>query len=86
MQKVLARCLNRNQLLILRQVGKGNCPTITATIRQLAKESSVSISTLKLNASILQELNLIIFSNYSAVQLTDCGHLVLDILEGGHEL
>ncbi len=76
---LLGRALNKNQLLILREI-EGNAGTITGTLNRVSKFSNVSLSTLKLNAKILRELGLISYSEFQTAKLTDFGKAIIDIM------
>jgi len=49
----------------------------------LEKEFKVPLSTLKLNAKILRDLNLIDFGNSSPAKLTELGKFVVEIIKEG---
>lgn len=77
---VLLRSLNSNQLLILSKA-KG-FRNITSLLESISRESSIPLSTLKLNARILRDISLIEFNNGSSAKLTPAGELVLTIIKG----
>ncbi len=79
LSKLLSRALNKNQLLLLDKISKNSEKTITALIEFVFKETGVPISTLKLNASVLKELDLIKFSNGDPVKLTSFGVFVFSL-------
>lgn len=57
--------------------------TISSCLRRLSRENRIPLSTLKLNAKILRELDLICFGSNSSAELTEFGHLVLGIISEG---
>ncbi len=77
MRLVLLRALNENQILILSSVN--GMRNITSLLADVAGESGVPISTLKLNAKILKELGLIDFNGAPAT-VTELGRLIINIL------
>lgn len=81
MKKLLARALNKNQILILSEIDK-KPRTITSTLTNLSKRSKIPLSTLKLNSKILKHLDLINFSNFSRAELTDFGNFIQKIIGG----
>ncbi|MDI6721854.1 MAG: helix-turn-helix domain-containing protein, partial [Candidatus Aenigmarchaeota archaeon] len=75
MKQVLVRALNRNQILILREID--GTETMTAFIRRAARIYGISESTLKANSRILKNLGMITFGNSSVAMLTDFGVFAL---------
>ena len=62
---------------------------ITSILKGISKKYGVPISTLKLNAKILKELNLISYgtaSNQRKAKLSDFGGVVLNLVEEDHIL
>ncbi len=84
LRRLLLRTLNDNQLLILSRVAVADRP-LTGTLISLSRETGIALSTLKLNARILRELNLI---NYGSpgeareAELRPVGSLVLRLIQG----
>ena len=78
---MVARALNKNQILLLKEINK-NQLTITTLIERISEENGIPVSTLKLNSKILKKLNLIIFFNGDPVILTPSGEFVLNLLGG----
>ena len=82
LKALLARALNKNQILILSEVKCNRSKTITLLLTKLSRKSNIPLSTLKLNAKILRQLNLIKFNNFSNVELTSFGDFIVQILGG----
>lgn len=79
--RLLTRSLNRNQMLILSELRRPS-NNITSLLAQISERSEVPLSTLKLNARILRDLNLITYGSGSRTpRLTEVGILVLKMLE-----
>lgn len=78
MKKVVARALNKNQQLILFSVNNNERETLYALLRRLSRSHAVSLSTLKLNARILRDLELLSFNG--SVQITGAGVLIKNLL------
>ena len=79
----MLRAINKNQRLILSHVGEST-GRITPTLQELSGRYGIPLSTLKLNAKILKELDLIRYPTISTqreVELSDLGRLVLNIVE-----
>jgi hypothetical protein len=81
LKNLLAKALNRNQILILSEI-ENSSRTITSTLMNLSKTMKIPLSTLKLNAKILKQMNLILFNDFSNVELTNFGKFVFTILGG----
>lgn len=77
---VLARAFNKNQILILNEIAneKGN---LTAVLNGLAKRDKIPLSTLKMNAHILLDLDLIVFENSKTAEITNLGKFVLTTIQ-----
>jgi transketolase len=72
------RTVNKNQVLILSNIPRVPA-SITSVLREISKRFHVPLSTLKHNAGILKELNLIRYgdaSHFSGVELTDLGRFI----------
>ena len=78
--KLLGRCINRNQLILLEKIKSNTCLTITSLIENIFVESKIPISTLKLNSRTLKGLNLIVFSIGNPARLTPLGEFVLRVV------
>ena len=77
LKRLLVRAFNKNQILILSEIKDG---TITSFLTNLSRDSEIPLSTLKLNAKILKQLDLISFN--STAQLTKFGKFILKLLGG----
>ncbi len=62
LRRLILRTLNGNQLLILNQVSRQD-RSMTSLLRSMSEEFCVPLSTLKLNARILREMNLISYGS-----------------------
>lgn len=82
LKRILLRALNKNQILILKEVSKNSKLTISSLLLRMEKEFKVPLSTLKLNARILKKLNLINFGNSSPARLTELGEFIMQIIGG----
>jgi hypothetical protein len=79
---LILRTLNDNQLLVLNAIEE-NDQSLTSLLKQLSIEYGIPLSTLKLNARILRELNLISYGsihNKRSAQLENLGKFVLSLL------
>lgn len=76
----MLRALNKNQILILNEIANNEINTITSILTRISKTQKIPLSTLKLNASILKNLNLITFGNSSPAIVTSTGKFVVRIL------
>ena len=77
------KALNNNQLLILENI-EGEDGSLNSFLRELSDSSDTPLSTLKLNARILKDLELIDYGTKDEpepVVLTEHGEMILDILE-----
>jgi hypothetical protein len=86
LRRLLLRSLNDNQILILSHV-EFRSRLITSILKELSEKHDVPISTLKLNAKILKELNLISYgtaSNQLNAELSDLGRFVISLIEEEH--
>jgi len=82
LRKLLLRSLNKNQIVILSYVGIRS-GLITSILRELSEKYDIPMSTLKLNAKILKDFNLLNYgtaSNLRNAQLSDLGLFVLDVV------
>lgn len=83
LKRILLRAINGNQRLILSHIGEST-GRITPTLQELSGRYGIPLSTLKLNAKILKELDLIRYpmvSTKGEVELSDLGRFVLSIIE-----
>lgn len=77
------KALNNNQLLIMENI-EGEDDSLNSFLRELSDRSDTPLSTLKLNARILKDLELIDYGTRKEpepVILTEHGETILDILE-----
>ncbi|GEM_PF-3998983 len=81
---VLARALNKNQMLILNAIEKEN-GTITNVLKAISDTKKIPLSTLKMNAAIIKDLQLAAFGNSHIAILTPLGRLVLHAIENASE-
>ena len=79
---LILRTLNDNQLLVLNAVAERE-QSLTSLLKQLSQEYQIPLSTLKLNARILRELNLISYGSIRdkrTAQLESLGSFILRLL------
>jgi hypothetical protein len=84
LRNLILRTLNDNQILILSSIARQG-RTMTSLLRNLSEEYGIPLSTLKLNARILRELNLVSYgSNRDVKEAEICalGAFVLRLLRG----
>ena len=82
---LLLRTLNKNQILILSSINNTQNENITRILSRISSSHEIPLSTLKLNAKILKNLNLITFGNnshFQSARLTDFGKFVFKIIGG----
>ena len=80
LRKIIIKSLTENQILLLNEIEKNSTKTITSLINKLSKSAKVPLSTLKLNSRTLKEMELIDYSNFQPVILSDSGKLVLELI------
>lgn len=80
LNKLVLKALTKNQILLLKEIEKNSTKTITSLANKLSKATKIPLSTLKLNARVLKELDLIDYINSNPVELTDSSRLVLILL------
>ncbi len=83
LRRILLRTLNDNQLLILSRVAVMQ-RSLTSIVRELNKSHSVPLSTLKLNARILREFNLISYGEKRRgvnAEVLPLGRFVLKLIQ-----
>ena len=82
LRRIVLRTINKNQILILTHIPR--IPTsITSVLRELSKKYQIPLSTLKRNAQILRDLNLISYGeapNFSGVELTELGRFISGLM------
>ncbi len=78
----MLRALNDNQVMILSQLGRSS-ERLSKVLQCISNRHSVPLSTLKLNAQILRELNLIKYGLElsGGARLTPLGRSVLNVLD-----
>jgi len=84
LRRLILRTLNDNQILILSSTARQS-RSMTSLLRSLSEEHEVPLSTLKLNARILRDLNLISYGNACGAkeaEVRPLGAFVLRLLEG----
>jgi len=82
LRKLILRTLNQNQVIVLNAVAE-NDQSLTSLLKQLSEDHGVPLSTLKLNARILRELNLISYGSIrdkKSARLEDLGRFVFGLL------
>ena len=82
LRNLILRTLNDNQLLVLNAVAERQ-QSLTSLLKQISEEYEIPLSTLKLNARILRELNLISYGSIRdkrAAQLENLGRFVIRLL------
>jgi len=79
---LILRTLNQNQVIVLRAVADHE-QSLTSLLRQLSEDHGVPLSTLKLNARILRELNLISYGSMGdrkTARLEDLGRFIFGLI------
>ena len=82
LRNLILRTLNDNQLLVLNAVAERD-QSLTSLLKQVSEEYGIPLSTLKLNARILRELNLISYGsihNRQTAQLESLGRFILRLM------
>ncbi len=80
LKKVISKALTKNQILLLNEIEKNSTKTVTSLINKLSRVSKVPLSTLKLNARLLREMDLINYSESQPVELSGSGEIVLSLI------
>ena len=80
LRQIFLRAFNKNQQLILLEVGRNLSLTSTSLLVEISKKDKTPLSTLKLNTKILKDLNLIKSDFSEPIKLTDTGRFVLGVL------
>lgn len=86
-RNLILRTLNDNQLLIMGAVASQK-RSLTSILKELSVECEIPLSTLKLNARILRELNLISYGsikNKREARLESLGSFIFGIIQGTPE-
>jgi hypothetical protein len=82
LRRLILRTLNDNQLLILSSVASNN-RSITGLLISISRETGIPLSTLKLNARILRELNLISYGSVGEkrqAEVEPVGSLIIKLM------
>lgn len=88
LRRLVLRTLNDNQTLILLNVARQR-RTMTSLLRSLSEEFGIPLSTLKLNARILRDLNLVSYGSTEGgreAEVLPLGDFVLRLLTGEPEV
>ena len=84
LRRIILKTVNKNQVLILSHIPQ--VPTsITSVLRNISKKYNISLSTLRMNAQTLKEMNLITYgegSEFSGVELTELGRFIANLTDG----
>ncbi len=86
LRRLILRTLNDNQLLILTSVASQR-RSLTSLLKDLSEAREIPLSTLKLNARILRELNLISYGSTrekKTAEVEKLGSFVLRLLGDEH--
>lgn len=81
------RALNDNQIFLLENI-ESEYRSLNRFLREITNDSDRSLSTLKLNARILKDLELITYGSRrdpQPVELTEPGKVILEFLQGREE-
>ena len=82
LRNLILRILNDNQLLVLNAIAERQ-QSLTSLLNRLSKEYEIPLSTLKLNARKLRELNLISYGNIHTkrkAQLKTLGKFIVRLM------
>ncbi len=85
MQRVIARAIGRNQLLILNRIKKRSGYSITSVLCELSDSEGIALSTLKANARTLSELGLIEIELNKGVWISELGNYVTALMSGNSD-
>ncbi len=85
LRKILLRAFTRNQIGLLLEIENNSKETISSMLKNVSKNSSIPISTLKSCAKVLKELNLITFGFSKPAELTDSGIIVSRLVKGAEK-
>lgn len=84
LNKLLIRALTKKQILLLFEINRNDNKSLTSLISKLSAHNKIPISTLKLNAQLLKELELIDYGLSNPVKLTQSGRIVLELISDFH--
>ncbi|MCS7108733.1 MAG: transketolase [Sulfolobales archaeon] len=82
-REIIKRGLNNNQVILLKELRLNTYKSLSSALRNLSRKHGIPLSTLKANAKVLRDLNLINVSNGNGVKevvLTPMGHFVIELL------
>lgn len=81
-RNIVSRGFNKNQLLILKEIRCNIGRSLTSILRDASRRYGIPLSTLKLNAKILKDLNILKVDNGGSrgVYLTPLGEFVCELL------
>ena len=82
LRRLILRTLNDNQILVLNSISQER-QSLTSLLKHLSEEYCIPLSTLKLNARILRELNLITYGsvhNKRNAKLKPLGRFVMNLM------
>ncbi len=82
LRRLILRTLNDNQLLVLNAIAERN-QSLTSLLKKLSEEYDIPLSTLKLNARILRDLNLITYGSIHerrVAKLKDLGMFIMQVM------
>ena len=84
LKSLLAKALNKNQILLLKEIANNSKHSITSLISKISKEKGNANSTLRYNAHILSNFGLIksgiTDKKGVACKITSAGEVILSIL------
>jgi transketolase len=81
LRRIVLRTINKNQVLILTNIPRVPA-SVTSVLREISRRHKIPLSTLKRNAQILKEFNLIVYGdppNFSGVELTELGRFISNL-------
>lgn len=81
-RNIVSRGFNKNQLLILKEIKFNNGRSLSSILREVSRKYGIPLSTLKLNAKILKELNILKVGNEGSkgAYLTPLGEFICELL------
>ena len=77
LSRVIYKALNDVQLLILKYVAENLDRSCSSLLKFISEVENIPLSTLKLNARVLQDLGLIIYGGGRTARLTSAGMIVV---------
>ncbi len=82
-REIVKRGFNNNQLILLRELKQTSYKSLSSALRSLSRKYGIPISTLRVNAKVLKELNLLRTGDGNGsreVTLTQLGHFVTELM------